>query len=92
MTTAAPIRPDTDVDSDFESLISQEFNRSLDDSNDPERFSHYVKKEDIVRSAMTGAAIRALCGKVWTPKKSPEKFPVCPDCKEAYDQISPGDQ
>lgn len=92
MSTAAPTRPDTDIDTDFESMISKQFNHKLDDSDDPEMFSHYANKEDIVRSAMTGEAIRALCGKTWTPKKSSERFPVCPDCKNIYEQMSPGDE
>ena len=28
--------------------------------------------------------VTALCGKVWTPGRDPEKFPVCPVCKEIY--------
>lgn len=51
---------------------------------DHERFSHYVRKEKIMESAMTGDPVIALCGKVWVPGRDPEKFPVCPDCKAIY--------
>ena len=54
---------------------------------DLERFSHYVKKEKILESALTGKPVRALCGKKWTPGRDPEKFPVCPSCKEIYESL-----
>jgi hypothetical protein len=56
---------------------------------DSERFSHYVRKEKIMESAMTGDPVVALCGKVWTPGRDPHKFPVCPDCKAIYDGLKP---
>ena len=54
---------------------------------DAEKFSHYVKKEKILESAMTGQPVRALCGKLWTPTRDPEKFPVCPECKDIYESL-----
>jgi hypothetical protein len=56
----------------------------LTDEGDHERFSHYVRKEKIVESAVTGKPVRALCGKKWVPNRDPEKFPICPTCKEIY--------
>lgn len=55
---------------------------------DHERFSHYVKKDRIMESALEGGAVVALCGKVWTPSRDPKKFPVCPECKDIYEGIS----
>lgn len=57
------------------------------DQGDHERFSHYVKKDRIVQSAVMGSAVIALCGKVWVPSRDPEKFPVCPDCKKIYEKL-----
>ncbi len=54
------------------------------ESGDHERFAHYVKKEKIVESAVTGKAVTALCGKRWIPNRDPKKFPICPTCKEIY--------
>jgi hypothetical protein len=54
------------------------------EDGDHERFSHYVRKEKVVESAVTGKAVRALCGKKWVPGRDPEKFPICPTCKEIY--------
>lgn len=54
---------------------------------DHERFAHYVRKEKIVESAVTGEPVVALCGKVWVPGRNPDRFPVCPVCKEIYDGL-----
>lgn len=57
------------------------------DPGDHDRFSHYVRKEKIVESAVTGKPVRALCGKKWTPSRDPQKFPICPVCKEIYERL-----
>jgi Protein of unknown function (DUF3039) len=57
------------------------------DAGDHDRFSHYVRKEKIVESAVTGAPVIALCGKVWTPTRDPQKFPICTECKEIYESL-----
>lgn len=49
---------------------------------DHDRFSHYAHKNKIMQSALTGDPVQALCGKVWIPGRDPEKFPICPKCKE----------
>ena len=58
---------------------------------DHERNSHYVRKEKIVESAVLGTPVIALCGKTWVPGRDPEKFPVCPICKEIYEGLRPED-
>lgn len=72
------------LDRDLERLLEEE----LQEPGDHERFSHYVKKEKILESALTGKPVRALCGKKWTPGRDPEKFPVCPTCKEIYESLT----
>lgn len=57
---------------------------------DHERFAHYVPKDKIMESAVTGSPVIALCGKVWVPNRDPEKFPVCPECKEIFESIPGG--
>ena len=58
---------------------------------DQERFAHYVDKDKIVDSAVTGTPVVALCGKVWVPSRDPKRFPVCPECKEIYESLPEGD-
>ena len=55
-----------------------------EDDGGHDRFAHYVKKDKIVESAVTGKAVRALCGKKWIPSRDPEKYPICPTCKEIH--------
>ncbi|MGH8869391.1 MAG: DUF3039 domain-containing protein [Actinomycetes bacterium] len=57
---------------------------------DHERFAHYVKKDKIMESAVMGHACVALCGKVWVPNRDPGKYPVCPECKEIYENMPKG--
>ena len=57
------------------------------DEGDHERFSHYVDKNKIKESAVTGKPVRALCGKKWIPNRDPQKFPVCPTCKEIHARL-----
>lgn len=57
---------------------------------DHERFAHYVRKEKVLESALSGTPVVALCGKVWVPGRDPKKFPVCPMCKEIYESLKPG--
>jgi hypothetical protein len=66
--------------------------RKVDTSHgDHERFAHYVDKNDMMQAAVFGTPIKALCGKVWVPSRDPQKFPVCPECKEIYESLPPGD-
>ena len=51
---------------------------------DHDRFSHYVSKEDAMKAYVEGVQVTALCGKKWVPSRDPEKFPICPTCKELY--------
>ena len=65
------------------------------DGSDHERFSHivlegytpkdgeFVALENSVVGAMINATpVIALCGKVWVPGRDPQKYPICPTCKE----------
>jgi len=73
--------------SDTDTLLDEDVDTSLDDPGDHDRFSHYVKKKKIMPSAIDGTPLEALCGKKWVPSRDPEKFPVCPECKEIYEAL-----
>jgi hypothetical protein len=76
------------ADQDFGTQLEE---KVLLDQGDHERFSHYVQKNKIVESAVMGNAVVALCGKVWIPSRDPQKFPVCPTCRDIYEGLKPGD-
>ena len=71
------------LDRELEELL----NKELVEEGDHERFAHYAPKNKIMESALSGKPVRALCGKLWTPSRDPEKFPVCPTCKEIYEKL-----
>jgi len=54
---------------------------------DHDRFAHYVRKGDIVRSNVEGVEVVALCGKKWIPNRDPDRYPICPTCKEIMSAI-----
>lgn len=74
MTTAAPSTTTTVAPSAVE-------------PGDHDRFAHYVDNAKIVDSAVAGTPLTALCGYTWVPSRDPEKFPVCPECKDIYDNV-----
>lgn len=66
---------------------------SLD--GDHERMSHIVlegykvpsgdfisTENSVVEGMVNGTAVRALCGKVWTPGRNPKRYPLCRTCAE----------
>ena len=57
------------------------------DDGDNDRYAHYVSKERLEQARITGRPVIALCGKVWIPKRNPEQYPVCPECKKVYSQM-----
>lgn len=71
------------LDRELEELIQQE----QVEEGDHERFSHYAPKNKIMESALSGKPVLALCGKLWVPGRDPQKFPVCPTCKEIYEKL-----
>jgi hypothetical protein len=64
--------------------------RTSHGDGDHDRFAHYVQKEKILESALSGDPVIALCGKVWVPGRDPGRFPVCPTCKEIFGGLPPG--
>jgi hypothetical protein len=65
------------------------------DEDDHERFTHivlegYTPKDgefvaldnSVIGGMINATPVMALCGKVWVPGRDPQKFPICPTCKE----------
>jgi len=64
--------------------------RPVTDDGDHERLSHYVAKDKLTAALVQGTPVVALCGKVWVPSRDPQRYPVCPECKEVRDGLPPG--
>ncbi|MEQ6903798.1 DUF3039 domain-containing protein [Nocardioides sp. YIM 152588] len=61
------------------------------DAGDHDRMSHFVAKEKLTEAMVMGTPVVALCGKVWVPSRAPEKYPVCPECKEIWEELGGDD-
>ncbi len=70
--------------------VVDERTRPVTDDGDHERFSHYVPKEKLTEAMVMGTPVTALCGKVWVPSRDPQKYPVCPTCKELWEKLPKG--
>lgn len=75
------------ADSDA-TVLRQKKTRIHDDS--PDEIAHIVMRDDQMRGYATGAAITALCGKVWIPTRDYEGLAVCPKCSAERDRIVAG--
>jgi len=82
---------DTDITGGGTEVLDRELEKLLNgevtEDGDHDRFSHYAPKAKIMEAIVTGVPIVALCGKKWVPSRDPEKFPVCPTCKEIYESL-----
>lgn len=84
MTTESPQRV---------TIVKERTEERLDlrpEEGDHERFSHYVPKAKLTEAMVMGTPVIALCGKVWVPSRNPDRFPVCPECKEIWETMRPG--
>lgn len=61
------------------------------EEGDHERFSHFVPKNKLTEAMVMGTPVVALCGKVWVPSRNPDRYPVCPECKEIWESLRPGE-
>lgn len=49
------------------------------------KFFHYVRKDKILNSAVSGEYVVALCGETFpVTKQAKPGSPVCPDCEKIY--------
>jgi hypothetical protein len=75
-------------------IIEQESEQSTvtykGEPGDADLFSHYVTKVALEQAILTGVPCLALCGKKWLPTRDAQKFPVCLECKDAFDALPDG--
>jgi Protein of unknown function (DUF3039) len=58
------------------------------DAETGDQLFHYVRKEKITESAVTGNFVQALCGEVFPVTRVPKPgSPVCGQCKEIYESL-----
>ena len=79
----------TQLSPGVETIEDRRTDEELDEGGH-DRFSHYARKDQLTEAMVMGTPCVALCGKVWVPSRAPEKFPVCPECKEIWESMKPG--
>jgi len=72
--------------SDLDELLGTKADLDVEEG-DHDRFAHYVSKDEMMKAYIEGVPVTALCGKKWVPSRDPEKFPICPTCKELYNLL-----
>ncbi len=71
-------------------VLERSETRQKESDTGPEMF-HYVRKDKVAESAVMGNFVVALCGEKFPVTKSPKPgSPVCPACKEIFDQLPAG--
>ncbi len=58
------------------------------DTTDPGRYAHYIKRRHVTDAYVFGHEVEALCGHRFVPTQDPEKKPVCPVCKQIFEDDS----
>lgn len=66
-------------------LEKTDVQEATETGNDTPKFFHYVKKDQIIDSAVNGRVVVALCGETFpVTKQAKPGSPVCPDCERIY--------
>jgi hypothetical protein len=76
-TVVAPARPEQDLDEDHERMT-----HIVLEGFKPKVGRFLRTGTNVVESMVTGTPVRALCGKVWVPDRNPDRYPLCPTCRE----------
>jgi len=48
----------------------------------PDEESFVATGNSVVEGMVNGTAVKALCGKIWVPRRDPTRYPLCPTCRE----------
>jgi Protein of unknown function (DUF3039) len=60
------------------------------DTDSDDGYAHYANKTEITRAAVMGGLVTALCGFRFAPVRDPQRFPVCPKCRELAGMLGIG--
>lgn len=59
---------------------------SLGKNKDPE-YSHYAEATSTTEGYVMGTPVIAICGKIFVPTRDPNKFPLCPTCRDIAEAL-----
>jgi Protein of unknown function (DUF3039) len=75
--TVEPQRVDPALDGDHERM-----SHIVLEGFRPEDGSFIPTGNSVVEGMVNGTAVKALCGKVWVPRRDPNRYGLCPTCRE----------
>jgi hypothetical protein len=61
--------------------------QSVIDNFKEKKFAHYAEKTSVTKGYILGTPVLALCGKLFIPSRDPEKFTICPICKDISEAL-----
>jgi hypothetical protein len=70
----------------FDSVVAEETVIAYDENGD-QIFTHYAHKDKVTEGYVMGTPVEALCGKVFVPFRNPDKYPLCPMCKDLLESL-----
>ncbi|MGP0032152.1 MAG: DUF3039 domain-containing protein [Acidimicrobiales bacterium] len=82
-TTLAPARPDLEQnDGDHDRMA-----HIVLEGYTPKEGDYVSTGPSVVEGIVNRTAVRALCGKEWVPGRDPQKYGLCPTCKEIAESM-----
>jgi hypothetical protein len=51
------------------------------------KFAHYAEAASVTEGYIMGRPVMAICGKLFVPSRDPNKFPICPICKNIAEAL-----
>ena len=69
-----------------ESLLLEDTREETREGEDS-RLAHYAESASVTEGYVMGTPVMALCGKLFVPTRDPNKFPICPICKEIVEAL-----
>lgn len=51
------------------------------------KYAHYADSVSVTEGYIMGRPVLAICGKFFVPSRDPQKFPICPICKELAEAL-----
>lgn len=87
--------PETVVRPEGDTIVAPQRPDPAIDEGDHDRMAHIVLEgfkprigrfrpvgTNVVEGMANGTPVRALCGKIWVPGRDPQRYPLCPTCRE----------
>jgi hypothetical protein len=67
--------------------ILEKLDFEIEESDDSNHFAHYADKTKITEAYVLGTPVAAICGRIFVPSRDPERYPVCPICKQIMEAL-----